>query len=81
MKYKSRVVFLILVGMCAVLQSCSSTPNLDNKFGQSINDAKDAMRIQPNNENTMPSHVELISPLEKYQKQDSKSLTTPINSK
>lgn len=80
MKSKDRLFFLIALSSL-FLQACSSTPNLDDKFGQSINQAKDAMRIQPNNENTMPSHVELIHPLERYQKQETTSLPTLINSK
>ena len=80
MKSKDKVFFLIALSSL-FLQACSSTPNLDDKFGQSINQAKEAMRLKPNNEDTLPSHVELIQPLEKYQKREATSLPTLINSK
>ncbi len=80
MKYKNTILFLIAC-MGILLQGCSSTPNMDAKFGQSLNGAKDAMRIKPNNEDTLPSHVELIQPLEKYQKREATSLPTLINTK
>jgi PBP1b-binding outer membrane lipoprotein LpoB len=80
MKYKNKI-FILIAAAGILLEGCSSTPNLDEKFGQSLNSAKDAMRLKPNNEDTLPSHVELIQPLEKYQKREATSLPTVINSK
>ena len=72
---------LVVAGVVGMLSACSTTPNLDSKFGEALNQSKEAMKIAPNNANTLPNHIELIHPLERYQKQDSSTLATPVTSR
>jgi hypothetical protein len=75
-------IFYVSVAVLVLLISgCSSTPKFDANFGESLKASKNAMRQEIHNENTKPSHVEMINPLERYQQQDAASIATPMTGK
>lgn len=63
------------------LAGCSTSPKFDANFGESLKASKNAMRQEIHNENTNPSHVEMINPLERYQQQEAASIATPMTGK
>lgn len=78
-----KINLLIVISLFSLITACatSTTPNLDEKFGEALNESKQAMKIAPKNTNSLPSHIELIQPLERYQRQDAKMLATPVTAR
>lgn len=74
-------LFMIMFILFLLMAGCSTTPKFDEKYGESLNASKNAMRLEIQNENTKPSHVEMINPLERYQQQDAASIATPMTGK